>query len=224
MKSDVFWDYFNRELRPFLGARAHTFTHVFEYLDQFDHPLTIIETGCMRDPGNLSGDGCSTRLFDKYAEWHPGTSIRSVDIDPDATATCKSHVSQRVHVHTGDSVAYLQSLADGREGPVPAVDLLYLDSYDVNFEDAFPSAFHHMKELVAAGPMIHRDTLVMVDDSPANLNAFFQENGMIQLLTPPRVGGKGKLVAEYAAQVGATSRFQSYQCAWIGMRLVERPR
>lgn len=218
MKSDAFWDYFDNELKPHLGARAHTFTMAFEYLDQFDHPLTIIETGCMRDPGNLAGDGCSTRLFDKYAEFRPGTTVRSVDIDPKATELCKSNVSSRVHVHTGDSVAYLRSLADGEDGPVPQVDLLYLDSYDVDFENAFPSAFHHIKELVAAAPMIHRDTLVMVDDSPSSTIGYLQEDGAVRLLSPMNVGGKGKFVADYAQHVGASMIFQSYQCGWVHLR------
>jgi hypothetical protein len=218
MKSTKFWDYFDRDIKPNLAARTPTLTRVFEYLDGFDHPLSILETGCMRDPGNIAGDGCSTRLFDRYAEFHPGTTVRSVDIDPKATAICQRHVSDRVYVHTGDSVAYLQNLADGITGPVPSLDLLYLDSYDVNFEDAFPSAFHHIKELVAAAPMIHRDTLVVVDDSPANFIGFMLEAGGIQIMTPPRIGGKGKLVAEYAAHVGAKLFFQSYQCAWTNLR------
>jgi hypothetical protein len=222
MKSDVFWDYFHRELRPHLGVRAQTFTQVFEYLDQFDRPLTIIETGCMRDPGNLGGDGCSTRLFDKYAEWHPGTRVQSVDIDPKATELCRSHVSNRVQVHTGDSVAFLRGLADAGKGARPSVDLLYLDSFDVNFEDAFPSAFHHIKELVAAAPMIHRETLVVVDDSPATLIGFPTENGMLQIISQPKAGGKGKLVGEYAAHIGAKLFFQNYQWAWTGLREVAR--
>jgi hypothetical protein len=75
-----------------------------------------------------------------------------------------------------------------------------------------------MKELVAAAPMIHRDTLVVVDDSPSSFNGFMKSDGTIQLFAQPKIGGKGKLVGEYAAQVGAKPFFQGYQCAWTNLR------
>jgi hypothetical protein len=37
---------------------------------------------------NWAGDGQSTILFDKYAEFHPGSVFYSVYLDPKATAFC----------------------------------------------------------------------------------------------------------------------------------------
>jgi hypothetical protein len=217
MRSSEFWRYFE-SLRPQLAARASSFTKAFEHLDTFDRPVLIVETGCTRQEGNWAGDGGSTLLFDKYARFHPGSTVLSVDIDLNATTLCKSLVSDLVRVHTGDSVNFLRGLADSPPEGFDGVDLLYLDSFDVNFDDVFPSAFHHMKELVAAAPMIRGKTLVMVDDSPSTLTGFLNEEGQLLLVTPPKAGGKGKLVAEYAGHIGAKLEFQGYQCGWTGLR------
>jgi len=217
MKSSQFWEFYE-SVRPKLGARADSLAKIFEHLDQFDRPVGIIETGCTRDAGNWTGDGNSTVLFDRYAQTHPGTAVYTVDIDPQATALCRGLVSPLVTVCTGDSVAFLRQLADEPPANLPHIDVLYLDSYDLNFDDPLPSALHHLKELLAIAPRIAPDTLVVVDDSPAAFSGFFGANGVIHLVTQPKPGGKGKLVGEYATNIGAEKVFEGYQCAWKRMR------
>ena len=217
MRSEEFWQYYET-IRPQLAARAASFAAAFHYLDRFDRPVGIVETGCTRAAGNWGGDGGSTLLFDKYVQCHAGSVVYTVDVDPNATRLCQSLVSERVKVHTGDSVTFLKALADRFPEELPAIDLLYLDSYDVNFDDVFPSAFHHMKELVGVAPVLSPDTLVMVDDSPSSFTGFQGENGQVFLVTPPKVGGKGKFVAAYAEHVGAEKMFEGYQSGWIRMR------
>lgn len=222
MSSTPFWDFFET-LRPQLGARAASFALAFQHLDQFDRPVTIVETGCVRQAGNWGGDGGSTILFDRYAQARPGSRVYTVDLSPDATAVCRTLVSTGVTVHTGDSVQFLRGLADAPPEGFAGVDLLYLDSYDVNFADPFPSAMHHMKELVAAAPMLRADTLVLLDDSPSTFTGFVAAAGQLTLVGTPAIGGKGKFVAEYAAHVGAALVHQGYQCAWTGFRAGGRP-
>ena len=41
-----------------------------------------------------------------------------------------SLVGERVHIHAGDSLAYLKSLADRPPGGLEFLDLLYLDSFE----------------------------------------------------------------------------------------------
>jgi len=65
MKSPEFWQFFDA-IRPQLANRADTFGKCFEYLDRFDRPVGILETGCTRQAGNWAGDGGSTVLFDRY--------------------------------------------------------------------------------------------------------------------------------------------------------------
>ncbi|MBV8209846.1 MAG: hypothetical protein JO133_07260 [Burkholderiaceae bacterium] len=217
MRSNDFWQFYD-SIRQQLAARHQTFAKAFEHLDRLDHPVLIVETGCTRQAGNWAGDGGSTLLFDRYVQSHPGSVVLTVDIDEAATSLCRALVSSHVQVHTGDSVRFLRNLADSPPNGFDGVDLLYLDSYDVNFEDAFPSAFHHLKELVAASPLIRSRTLIMVDDSPSSFSGFVGENNQIFLVTPPKAGGKGKLVAAYAEHIGAHLEFQGYQWGWTNFR------
>jgi hypothetical protein len=216
MRSQEFWHYFDTHARPQLDVRGDTFAMMFDFLDHFDHPVWIVETGCVRHGGNWGGDGCSTILFDRYAEFHPGATVDTVDISEDATAACRSLVSARVNVHTGDSVRFLRSLCETpSEGRT--IDLLYLDSFDLDWNNVAPSALHHMKELLAAYPLLRRETLVAVDDSPLQMLAFPTSAGL-RSIGKPVIGGKGKFVAEYAGEIGADLYFSSYQCGWVYIR------
>lgn len=218
MRSEEFWDYFEREARPNLRFRAETFPKIFHYLDRFDRPVGIVETGCLRTPGNWAGDGQSTLLFNKYAESHPQSVVFSVDLDAEAVARCRSVVGETVRIHCGDSVPYLKTLADHPPPELKFIDLLYLDSFDVNIDDPLPSAIHHLKELTAIAPLLRSETLVAVDDSPPSFIGLVGEDKSIKMLRPPRIGGKGKLIAEYATQIGARTQFTGYQCGWTNLR------
>ena len=106
-----FWDFFNNEAAPKLAHREVSFRKMFEYLDEFDTPVTIVETGCLRQLGNFAGDGQSTLLFDRYVtDRGQGSHVYSVDLDPTAVGACQSVVSKNVTVTAGDSVAHLLSL------------------------------------------------------------------------------------------------------------------
>jgi len=154
----------------------------------------------------------------RYAQTHPGSAVYTVDISAAATELCRSIVSPCVKIHTGDSVQFLKRLSDSAPADLAYVDLLYLDSYDVSFEDATPSAIHHLKELAAAVPLLQSGTLVVVDDSPMSCHGIVGPGREFKPVSQLRVGGKGRLVAEYAQSVGAEKIFHEYQCGWIGMR------
>jgi cephalosporin hydroxylase len=217
MLSPDFWSWFDDFASSKLAHRTESFRKIFTYLDGFDRPIGVIETGCVRQQDNWAGDGQSTILFDKYAEFHPGSVVYSVDLDPQATALCRSLVSDRVWIHTGDSIAWLKSLTDHPPAALKHVDLLYLDSYDVDLDDPMPSAVHHLKELVAIAPLLSSGTLVVVDDSPSSFIGVPDQNNLVKPIRPPRIGGKGRLIAEYAAQIGADVLFTEYQCGWLGI-------
>jgi len=210
-----FWSWFDDVASPKLAHRTEGFRKIFGYLDRFNRPIAIIETGCVRQRDNWAGDGQSTILFDKYAEFHSGSVVFSVNLDPQATALCRSLVSDRVRIRTGDSIAWLKSLTDDPPAELRYVDLLYLDSYDVDFDDPLPSAIHHLKELVAIVPLLSAGTLVAVDDSPSSFVGVHDPNSSFNLIRPPKIDGKGRLIAEYAAQIGAEVLFVDYQCAWL---------
>lgn len=110
---------------------------------------------------------------------------------------------------------YLKTFADECVASNKSIDLLYLDSFDLDWVAWQPSAIHHLKELCASIKAVRADTLVVVDDCPFNLNFVPVANGHINYVGPPPIiGGKGRLIAEFAASIGATIQFAEYQAGW----------
>jgi hypothetical protein len=218
MRSATFWHFFDTEAAPKLMHRADTFRKTFDYLDRLNRPIGIVETGCARTKDNWRGDGESTLLFDHYVKNHAGSLVFSVDIDATATALCKSMVSDRVKVHTGDSVKFLDGLVQHHPSEMPTIDLLYLDSFDVDLYAPWPSAIHHFKELMAISPLLSPQTLVVVDDSPSMGFGYVDNSEFVTFPYKPRIGGKGLLIADYADAIGVHPYFTGYQCGWIGLK------
>jgi hypothetical protein len=63
---------------------------------------------------------------------------------------------------------------------------------------------------------ITQDTLVAVDDCPLSGQFVPGEGNELQFVGSPSVGGKGCLVAEFAAAAGAKLQFAEYQAGWLG--------
>jgi len=216
-----FYKWFNN-ISSKLGPREISFKKIFKYLDSLPNPIIIIETGCLRKKDNFL-DGQSTLLFDKYTlSRGENSKVYTVDINPESTKTCKEVVSKNVEITTNDSVRYLNNLSDNFKKNQTKVSMFYLDSFDVDWRYPYPSAAHHLKELVAINKILNEDTLVVVDDSPAVGNLTQNENESDQTWKvlsspsppPPTIGGKGFLVHEYASHVGAKLVFSHYQAAW----------
>ena len=204
-----------------LGNREVSFRKIFKYLDSQPTPIIIVETGCLRVKDNFL-DGQSTLLFDKYTLSRGEQSkVYTVDINPNSTKVCKQVVSENVEITTGDSVRYLNNLTNNFLKNKTKVSMFYLDSFDIDWRYPYPSAAHHLKELVAINKVLNEDTLLVVDDSPAVGNLTQNENQPDQpwkILSspspPPTIGGKGFLVHEYASHVEAKLVFSHYQAAW----------
>ena len=204
-----------------LRDREISFRKIFKYLDNQPSPIIIVETGCLRKVDNFL-DGQSTLLFDKYTLSRGNNSkVYTVDISSKSTEVCKEAVSQNVEITTDDSVRYLNNISNNFLKNKTKVSMFYLDSFDVNWRYPYPAAAHHLKELTSITRLLHKDTLVVVDDSPASGNLTQTENESNpswKILTlpspPPTIGGKGFLVHEYAAHVGAKLVFSHYQTAW----------
>jgi len=218
MKNTDFWIYFNDVCAPQLAHREKTFRKIFEYLDTLDGPLCIVETGCARLENNWSGDGQSTVMFDKYvaARDQSESICYTVDISHQSVEECKKLVSDRVVVNQDDSVHYLSNLNRQLASDNKTINLLYLDSFDLDMQYWFASAAHHLKELLAIFRCVDEKTLVVVDDCPLNVNFVPGEGQQVMSLTPPEIGGKGRLVAEFASASGASLLFAEYQAGWNG--------
>ena len=186
------WDEYFQEIQPRLNGRRDGFKKIFEYLTTVKNPV-IVETGTYREENNYAGDGCSTLLFDSFVDYHGG-GVLSVDIDPVACKLAEKN-TWFTEVIESDSVEFLGTL----EGKV---DLLYLDSYNIDdWNNDWAPAAHHLKELFAAKNCIKDGTLIVVDDN---------------LVTPAgkRIG-KGRLIYELMDSLGIEPYLDGYQVGWI---------
>lgn len=191
---------YDSRFAPHLMGRTDGFRIMFEHLEARCRarpgPALIVETGSLRKPGHWA-DGQSTLLWSEFARVHD-SEIHTVDLDPAAGRTVREVCGDQVQIHTGDSVAFLYEMASA---PQPRqIDLLYLDSYDYDPAEPFPSAFHHIKELIAIRPCLRKGSIVAIDDN------FLQSDGQF--------AGKGYLVMQWFRHLDIKCLYSGYQWIW----------
>jgi hypothetical protein len=209
MKSKEFWAWFDSFAAPRLSqggamSRDKTFRKMFEHLDGYSRPVNIIETGCMEDPDNWAGNGCSTTLFHKYVSTHPASMATSIEIDVGKVMAAEK-LCPSVFFRVGDSIEELRKLS--QEAGAPPIDLLYLDASHHDWVKETPSQAHHFNELMAIMPLLNERSLVAVDDSAVMLDDYPQN----------RVFGKGGMISQYALEIGAKLEFLDYQVGFTRM-------
>lgn len=174
-----------------LGIRGPTFRAVIrEALAR--HHKTIVETGCIRKIDNWAGDGQSSVIWNDYCKWSQGT-FKTMDIDQSACDVTRE-LAPEAAVACNNS---LIELARDRG----AIDVLYLDSYDVDMGNQHPAALHCIMELLSARKRLQPGSIVFVDDSPVGQDFVVQ--------------GKGRYVAEYFREMGVAPFTFAYQVAWL---------
>lgn len=185
---------FDTFLRVKLGKRAKGFATLFDHLKAHANPL-VIETGCLRIPGNWEGDGQSTFQFDCYARERAGHVI-TIDINPASIDSARRACSGVTSTILNDSVATLDMLGQTLSRPA---SLLYLDSFDLDPGNPMPSAIHHAMEMMAARTLIGPGTLVCIDDFD---------------VPPLGPGGKGLIVDQFMQAIRAKVLHVGYQKIW----------
>jgi hypothetical protein len=191
----AFAEQFRGHFQPRLGKRADGFAAIFEALTAGHPRPLLIETGCLRIPGNWEGDGQSTFMFDALTRAQGGAFF-SIDVLAESIETARRACSSAVNLICNDSIAALYTLSQLLRGPAA---LVYLDSYDVDVNNSMPSAIHHAMELAAVRPLLGPGTLVCVDD---------YEIG-------PQVGGKGLILDQFFTNIRAKVLYSGYQRVWL---------
>lgn len=121
-----------------------------------EKPVNIIETG-------TSAWGTdSTRLWTKYISTFGG-NLWTIDIREEPSITL-GKLSPNVEFIVDDSVSALGKLAVTKS--VGTADLVYLDSWDVDWLDPLMSAEHGLREWKELSPFVQKGTLVLIDDTP----------------------------------------------------------
>jgi hypothetical protein len=176
-----------------LYQRANGFNLIFAYLESLElSEYHIVETGTLRNPGNWK-DGQSAQLFTEFVDHHGG-SVRSVDIDPEAVTIANQTIqSSKFKSACMDSVTWLAVQPD-----LDQVDLFYLDSWDVKWNDDHDSANHHLMEFKMIEPYLKPGAMVVIDD-----NSRFATTGQRT--------GKGHYIADYLLAQGIVPVYDEYQ-------------
>ncbi|MDP1880592.1 MAG: class I SAM-dependent methyltransferase [Parachlamydiaceae bacterium] len=188
------FSYFSGNLRylanrlPMSDKRFPSFLVAINLLEE-KNTKVLIETGTARDgDANFFGDGGSTIIFGDWAKQNKG-KFYSVDIDPEAVTNAQK--ATKVYGNNVDVVCAnaIEFLANFNQ----PIDFLYLDSFDFEYERPWLSQEHHLFEIEAALPKLHKNSIVMIDDCGL---AF---------------GGKGKLVVAKLLEKGWKKVFDGYQ-------------
>ena len=170
-----------------LGKRETAFTYFVDHLPE--NPV-IVETGSLRSPGNVDGDGNASMLFDELTR--DGGKVYSIDIDAGCGVNLQEHCGPQVQFVKQDSCEAVGHLSH----IVKRVDLLYLDSLDVDFAADDPAARHALRECQYSLRMLDKNSLIAVDDND------FEGRG------------KGRLVSEFAKLKGWPLVVDGYVKVW----------
>ena len=198
----IYIDNRKKEKRPFsellrekhskLDYRLETFAKAFDYLESLKHDYyVIVETGTVRTFGEYE-DGQSTILFDEFVNYHDGV-VYTVDIDPKCKEIVTEHCSKKVKAYTGDSIEFLRNLE-----VEPRIDLLYLDSMDIDWDNPAESMEHHFKEFSSVLHSLKDKCLILSDDNALK-----------------KPVGKGMLVDTYFKNAGVERFIDGFQLGWI---------
>ncbi len=189
----TFDEQYRRYFRPRLDKRAEGFDVLFRSLQAIGRSLLIVETGTLRLPGNWEGDGQSTFMFDALVRESGGVLI-SIDVTNESVDSARKACSSATQLITNDSVSALHALT---QVVSKQIDLLYLDSFDLDPNDPLPSAIHHALELTAVRPLVGPGTVICVDDYAVGSK-----------------GGKGMIVDRFLSNIRAKVLYSGYQKIW----------
>jgi hypothetical protein len=101
-------------------------------------------------------------------------------------------------------------------------DLVYLDSWDVDWLDPIPSAIHGLNEFLVVLPMlVQNGALLLVDDTPSSPSIFRSVTGLDESIFTAHFEkyglcpGKGSLVLDYLAKRNLGKLIaHDYQVLW----------
>lgn len=164
----------------------------------------IVETGCSTTHGTKS-----TLLWDSYSSMFGGNVI-SVDLNTNAVNIANAQTSNNTSVINSDSLEFLPTIKNN-------IDFLYLDSYDLDFKNPIPSAEHHLKEFNCIKHLLHKGSIILIDDTPLNKNWLddAEYNNLYHYFSNDNILiGKGTYVNQELEKMGAKLIMHQYQSLW----------
>ena len=135
-----------------------TFKELFKNMNGIKNPI-ILESGIASRGTN------STYLFNDYVRKYGGF-FWSVDTDKNLVETHQGNMCPATKLVCDDSVIFFSNWVKKTNNL--QANVIYLDSYDLDFYNPTPSAEHGLKEFKALLPSCKKDTLLLIDDTPIN--------------------------------------------------------
>jgi hypothetical protein len=174
-----------------------------------ERPCTILETG------SSAWGPDSSRLFDAYIARFGGEFL-TVDIRIEPLLRLRRDLSPGSRLVCDDSARFLRRWV--RENPAQRVDLVYLDSYDLDPASPAPAAAHALLELEAIRPALRNGSLLLVDDTPTSVDFFPEAQRTEAARFADRTGlipGKGMLIDVcFANDSSVTKIHHDYQALY----------
>ena len=141
------------------GMRKHlnylTFKELFKQMINIKEPI-ILESGIASAGTN------STYLFNEYIKKYGG-KFWSVDINKQLVDHHSNNMCPASTLVCNDSVSFFKEWVKENK----KADVIYLDSYDLDWDNPHPSAMHGLNEYLALIPALKKNTLLLIDDTPA---------------------------------------------------------
>ena len=143
-----------------VGVKKHinylTFKRLFKEMEILKNPY-ILESGI------ASAGTYSTYLFNEYVRKYGGL-FWSVDINKSLVDLHKGNMCPATKLICDDSVTFFNNWSTTHN----IANVIYLDSYDLDFYNPEPAGNHGLAEYKALMPVIKKDTLLLIDDTPIN--------------------------------------------------------
>jgi hypothetical protein len=155
-------------------------------------PLTIIETGSSAWGAN------SSVLFDSYVNSFGG-SFDTVDIRTFPMLHLIFKCTSKTNFHCGDSVNFLKEL-NVNDMNQNLRKFIYLDSFDVDFNDPIPSMEHGLNEFLKIQSHLKSGDIILIDDTPKNYDVLLKVQGIEvaqKFKSDDKIPGKGSLIKDY---------------------------
>ena len=145
-------------------SRLKFINKVYHYFVSLNRPINVLETGCGHY-GDCKTFAPMTYIFADILNNLKGGSLLTVDINENNLNKCKELTKTFSHIvnyKLGDSVHVLRNL---NEDFAKSLDLIILDSYDLNLFYPNPSGIHHLQELLMLYNKINKNCLIAIDDN-----------------------------------------------------------
>jgi len=145
--------------------------------------INILETG------SAAHGTKSSILFANYVKIFGGR-FDTVDTNPKIKDYYGFLESNNVRFHTDDSLNFINNLEDRI---INELDLIYLDSFDLDIDNPAQSQEHGLNEFLLLNEKLKKGAILSIDDTPINYDLFGNtENNKFDFIP-----GKGRLILDF---------------------------